>query len=364
MSKKISGESKRKKIAVVIQGNVGGAERIAVTVTGGLDSQLYDVTYYLVGMTDENCYAIEKFIPRQWKVHHIKKTHSAILLIKFFGVLFKERPDTVFSTTLYINGKLLLLRKFFPNMKFIIRCENYLYTFKSKQLNLIRNTYKNADLIIAQTEEMKEELIDRMHIDGKMIKVLHNPIDKITIDKKIECGTNPYPQNAAINFCACGRLTRQKGFDLLIMAFSIVKETIPNAHLYIIGNNEGPRREYFDVLRDLTSNYGVLNDVTFLGYQENPYIYMKYADCFVLSSRWEGLPNVMLESLYVGTPVAAFQCIPIVERIINDGEDGFLAEKENVKSLSDAMTKACKLGRIKLSFKLCSVEDFQRIFSM
>ena len=70
-------------------------------------------------------------------------------------------------------------------MKFIIRCENYLYTFKNRQLNLIRNTYKNADLIIAQTEEMKEELIDRMHIDSKMIKVLHNPIDKITIDKKI-----------------------------------------------------------------------------------------------------------------------------------------------------------------------------------
>lgn len=355
---------KKKKILVVIQGNVGGAERIAVTVTKGLDSQLYDVTYYLVGMTDENCYAIEKFIPQQWKVHHINKTHSAILLIKLFWTLLKELPDTVFSTTLYINGKLLLLKKTFPHIRFIVRCENYLYTFKNKQLNLIKKTYKNADLIIAQTEEMKDELINQMQIDSKKIKVLHNPIDKNTIDKKVEYGTNPYPKNETIKFCACGRLTHQKGFDLLIEAFSIVKKTIPNAHLYIVGNNEGSNREYFNKLRDLTANHELLNDVTFVGYQDNPYIYMKYADCFVLSSRWEGLPNAMLESLYLGTPVAAFKCIPIIERIINDGIDGFLAEKENINSLSEAMAKASKLNRIKISFKLCSVEEFQFIFSM
>ena len=158
-------------------------------------------------------------------------------------------------------------------------------------------------------------------------------------------------------------MTHQKGFDLLIEAFSIVKKTISNVHLYILGNTEGRHQDYCNMLRDIASTSGVLEDVTFVGYQDNPYIYLKYADCFVLSSRWEGLPNVMLESLYLRTPVAAFKCIPIIERIITEGKDGYLAEKEDVKSLSEAMMKACKLGRVNTSYKSSSIEDFHIIFS-
>lgn len=354
---------KKKKLLVIIQGNVGGAERIAVTVTKGLDPKLYDVTYYLVGMTNDNSYPIEDFIPQHWKVCHIRKTRSAILLIKLLWILLKEYPDTVFSTTFYINGKLLLIKNLLPQTRFIVRCENYLYTFKNKQLRLIKNMYRKATMIIAQTEEMKDELINQMQIDDIKITVLHNPIDTNTIDKGIECGTNPYPQVETIKFCACGRFTHQKGFDLLIEAFSIVKKTIPNALLYIIGNNKGSKEDYCNLLRDIAEKCGLLNDVIFVGYQDNPYIYLKYADCFVLSSRWEGLPNVMLESLYLGTPVAAFKCIPIIERIISEGKDGYLAEKEDVKSLSNAMICACKLGRVVASYKSSSIEDFYSIFT-
>ena len=283
-------------------------------------------------------------------------------MIKLFWVLLKELPDTVFSTTLYINGKLLLFRNLFPNIRFVTRCENYLYTFKQIQLKRMRIAYRKADIIIAQTEEMKQELLEQLGIKENKVVVLHNPIDKSTIDEKIRNGSNPYPQDETIKFCACGRLTHQKGFDLLIEAFSIVKKTISNAHLYIVGNKDGLNKDYYKMLLGIAKKMGLLNNITFVGYQENPYIYLRYADCFVLSSRWEGLPNVMLESLYLGTPVAAFKCIPIIERIITEGKDGYLAEKEDVKSLSDAMMKAYKLVRVNTSYKLTSIESFHKFF--
>ena len=109
--------------------------------------------------------------------------------------------------------------------------------------------------------------------------------------------------------------------------------------------------------------YGIERKVHCLGYQNNPYPYIKYADCFVLSSRWEGLPNVLIEALHLGTPAAAFRCIPIIERIINDGATGFTAEKENVDSLAQAMSKSVDLGRIQSSYKSSKIEDFTKLFN-
>lgn len=91
---------------------------------------------------------------------------------------------------------------------------------------------------------------------------------------------------------------------------------------------------------------------------------MKYANCFVLSSRNEGLPNVMIEALYLGTPVAAFKCIPVIERIVSQGTTGYLAAKENIRELADAMLKAVKLGRIETTYNTNSEVIFSKIFAV
>ena len=89
---------------------------------------------------------------------------------------------------------------------------------------------------------------------------------------------------------------------------------------------------------------------------------MKNADCFVLSSRNEGLPNVMIEALYLGTPVAAMKCVPVIERIVEEGKNGFLAAKGNVAELADAMLNAYKLGRITSTYAPHTEEFFCQIF--
>lgn len=357
MSRKIEG----KKILVFAQSDVGGAERMSVTITKSLDRDKFKVEYYLVGDFEDERAPLKQFIPDDLSVHCIGSCSSILLILKFFFILAKEKPDVVFASVLNINNKLLVLRKLFRHVKFVIRCDNYLYTYNDKQRRIILKTYPNADIIIAQTEEMKQELIDEMHISEDKVVVLQNPVDTETINKKIQTGKIPYSDDGKVRYVASGRFAYQKGVDLLVEAFAIVKKQQPEAELYIVGRNDGGFEDYYNEVKQLIEKHGLQDSVKCVGFQNNPYVYIKYADCFVLSSRWEGLPNVMIESLYLGTPVAAFKCIPVIERIVTDGADGYLAEKENVESLAKAMMKASELGRVISVYKSASMDDFHHV---
>lgn len=346
---------------VFAQSCVGGAERMSVTITKSLDRDKFKVQYYLVGDFEDERAPLKQFIPDDLSVRCIGSCSSILLILKFFFILAKEKPDVVFSSVLNINNKLLVLRKLFRHVKFVIRCDNYLYTYNDIQRRIILKTYPNADIIIAQTEEMKQELIDEIHISEDKVVALQNPVDTETINKKIQIGKNPYSADDKVRYVASGRFAHQKGFDLLVEAFAIVKKQQPETELYIVGRNDGGCEDYYNEVKQLIEKHGLQDSVKCVGFQNNPYVYIKYADCFVLSSRWEGLPNVMIESLYLGTPVAAFKCIPVIGRIVTDGADGYLAEKENVESLAKAMMKASELGRVKSVYKSASMDDFHHV---
>lgn len=351
--------TKRKKLLVFVQSNVGGAERMTVTITKSLDREKFEVVYYLVGMTSDNSHPLVDFIPKDLKVNIIPKTNPLVLMLRILMAMVKEKPDVVFSSVLYLNNKVLLYRTLFQKTNFVIRCENYLYTFSDKQKNMIDRLYPKADIIIAQTDEMKQELVEQMAIPESKLVVMQNPIDRETIDKKISEDGSPYDNKDVVRFVASGRFSEQKGFDMLASAFAIVAKELPNSELYILGKED---KIWYGKTMEIVNVNNLSERVHCIGYQNNPYKYVKNADCFVLSSRWEGLPNVLIESLYLGTPVAAMKCIPVIERIVTDGKDGYLAEKENVDSLAEAMLNAVKLGRIQSNYRSATVEDFHYIF--
>lgn len=143
---------------------------------------------------------------------------------------------------------------------------------------------------------------------------------------------------------------------MLVEAFGIVCKQRDDVLLYILGDTSN--QEEYDKVTSIAQDLGILDKVNCVGFQNNPYPYIKYADCFALSSRWEGLPNVLIESLYLGTPAAAMKCIPIIERIITDGVDGYTAGKEDVGGLAEAIRKTLELGRITSSYKGSTKNDF------
>lgn len=346
-----------------MQAGVAGAERMTVLYGKTLPRDCYEVKFYPVikGTLGKN--KISDFIPEGYAVNFIPPCNPLRLMAVIAKVISTEQPDYVFSSVLYLNDKILLLRKFFPKTKFIIRCENYWYTFSDKQHRLIKAIYPLADTIVAQTKEMKDELIENTKVPEDKILVLENPIDTATIDALMLDQHNPYPQDGVKHFVAVGRFSYQKGFDLLVKAYTKLLHEGCQGELYILGTYDGVYQSQYNEFCALAKDLGVSERVHCLGYNRNPYPYIRYADAFVLSSRWEGLPNVLIESLYLGTPVAAYTCIPFVGRVIKDGQNGYCADKEDVNSLANAMRAASEMGRCTSPYKGTSSEQIIALFS-
>ncbi|MBR2153588.1 MAG: glycosyltransferase [Bacteroidaceae bacterium] len=349
----------KQKILLFLQDGVGGAERISVLLGKSLPKERYDIVFCLV---ERECKtSIADFIPNGYPIIRIENTNPLKMVWRLISVIWREQPHVVFSSVMYLNTKILSFNFLFPKTRFVIRCENYLYTFNKKQRSFIHLCYHRADAIIAQTQEMKDELVNEMHIKDEKINVIQNPVDTELIDRLVGEGKNPYPQNGKKHIVASGRFTYQKGFDLLIRAFCMIIKERDDIDLFIIGDKDKENGKVFQDVMKIAYENNAEKNVHCLGYQKNPYIYIRHADCFVLSSRWEGLPNVMIEALYLGTPIAAFKCIPVIERIVKNGETGFLAEKEDIYSLSLAMQNAFALGRVNSKYKFNLSVDFEQI---
>lgn len=347
-----------------LQSGVAGAERMTILYGKVLPKQRYEVKFYPIVKKHAVKNSILDFIPQEYSVNMLYPKNSVHLCYMIYKVIGKEKPDYVFSSVLYLSDKILLFRHSFPETRFIIRCENYWYTFSAQQQRLIRLLYGRADLIVAQTREMKEELAENTKIPSSKVRVLENPIDKSVIDALVQQSANPYPDDGLLHYVAVGRFSYQKGFDLLVDAFAMLHKSNSKVSLYIVGAYDGTGHENYESVREKVAQYGIEDRVHFVGYQSNPYSYLRYADTFVLSSRWEGLPNVLVEAMYLGTPVAAFTCIPFVGRVIENGRNGYCAAKGNVHELADAMQNAGMMGRCTSSYSGVGVEEVEEIFAI
>ena len=348
----------QKKVLIFLQSEVGGAERVSVTIGKNLDKESFDVRFYAVGPWE--C-KIADFIPPAMFKGHLKYANAFKLLMNMYRTLREENPDVVFSSTMYISTKLLLLQPFFPRVKFVIRSENNFFKFNRKQQMMMRFLYQRARMVVAQTDEMRDELIDKARLDKDKVVAIQNPQDFKSIDMMAR-EPSPFNDDLKKYFVASGRFASAKGFDILVKAFALVVKKMGNAELYIVGRNSGPNEGYYTQIRDLINELEISEKVHCVGHKKNPYVYVRNADCFVLSSRNEGLPNVLIEALYLGIPAAATKCIPAIARIVDDGKTGFLAESENVTALSEAMLNAVKLGRIQSDYPVDTMPVFNKLF--
>lgn len=351
----------KKKILFFINSEVGGAERMSVFISKMLIKAGMDVSYAII-VKKENAASITDFLPEGHFVMAIDGKNHLERLKQIYRTIRQIRPDAVFSSHYSINNKVLLFRPFFPKVRFVIRSDNYFYTFSHLGKLIIRMTYPFADVMIAQTQEMKDEFVRHKVMAESKICALENPVDKETIEGKLKDAVSPYPDDGRKHIVAVGRFAYQKGYDLLVEAFAQVRAKRDDCELYIVGAyTEKWKPEYEKVVK-MAGQLGLSDYIHYAGYQDNPYRYVKYADCFVLSSRWEGLPNVLAEALYLRTPAAAFKCIPIIERMVREGKDGFLSEKEDVEGLAAAICKAVDMGKTNPVYAGAKEDDFVRLF--
>jgi len=200
---------------------------------------------------------------------------------------------------------------------------------------LYRLLYPRFERIVCQSADMRDDLAANFGLEPSRLAVIHNPVDGTRLRELAASGPGPSPGGKRI--LAVGRLTRQKGFDLLLRALARLDD--PAARLTILG--EGPER---GALVAQAARLGLAERVELPGFQPNPWSAMAQANVFALSSRYEGFPNALLEAQALGTPAVALACPGGPNEIVIPGETGWLApladEETTVAGLAQAMTTA------------------------
>ena len=319
----------------------GGAEKVFLNLLQHLPRDSYNPCLVLI----ENEGTLVDKIPRD--VHFIPLTRKRVS--RSLGLLLRTirsiNPDIVISSIFHLNIALLMLKFFFPSKtkvfvresnlpSILLHREKYTYLFKL----LIRFYYPKSDSVICLGEEMKKDLIDHFHVPSQKITNIGNPVDLVQVQRLSKAHQNPFDRSK-FNFLAVGSLTPQKGFDILIDAVALISKQNLNIHLSIVG--DGYLR---NSLTDLIREKGLSQFISLCGFKGNPYPYFYYADRFILSSRYEGLPNAVLESLAVGTPVIAFDNPGCVRDIITKKEQGVLVYPCTAENLARKMIQACRIG--------------------
>ncbi len=138
-----------------------------------------------------------------------------------------------------------------------------------------------------------------------------------------------------------GRLTYQKGFDLLITAWARVAQQVPDWKIVIVGSGEDEL-----MLKQMAKDLGVEDSIIFAGQQKNMSTFYRQASFFCMSSRFEGLPMVLLEAQSYGLPIVAFDCDTGPAEFVLNNQNGYLCENGNIQSFADEMLNLINLNKI------------------
>ena len=321
----------------------GGAERVIALLSRALDRRRFELSLVLVSA--EGPFLRE--IPADVEIVDLAARRARYAAVRLAGEIRRRRPETVLATLGHINLILALIRPVLPRgtrllareantVSESIRGEPHPRLYRV----LYRALYRRFDRVVCQSRYMADDLVSGYRVPRERISVIGNPVDVEAIDAAAAPDQPPSGGSGTgsrtLQLLAVGRLDRQKGFDLLLEALSIVERPVC---LSVLG--DGPERE---ALLDRRDALGLADCVRFEGFSDNPYRAMVAADALALPSRYEGLPNVVLEAGVLGVPAIAFDCPGGTAEIVEPGVTGVLVPCGDVRALAAAIERFDRAG--------------------
>lgn len=306
----------------------GGAEKVALYLLNNLNRSRFKLILILTNEGGDYLKDLDKDV----RVIELKKKRARYAIFELYLVLKKIQPNVVFIFSAEIALIIgLFIAPFLKKSEFITREINIQSILMKNKLKhkLLCLAYKNMSHIISQSKDMTFDLINYTNIDPFKITEINNPVDMKYIDRKLKNSTEivlPYKKEN-YNLLCVGRLTYQKGYDLIIDVMSLLKNK--NIKLYILG--DGPDKEKLNEQIKINN----LEDTVFLlGKVNNPYIYMKQTDLFILSSRFEGFPNALLEAGACGTYSICNDSYGGINEIIQNNINGNIISFKNKEAVA------------------------------
>ena len=324
----------------------GGAERAMLKLAGGMARRGYPVDLVLSRAAGD--YLPE--VPEAVRIVDLEAGRVLTSLPRLVRYLRRERPSVMLTSLNHVNVVGLWARRLSRvGTRVVVNEQNTLSQDAPNSVRrrhrllprFVRRFYPWADEIVAVSRGAADDLARTAGLPVGRVRVVHNPI--VTPELRAMAAEpleHPWfaPGEPPVAL-AVGRLAPQKDFATLLRAFARVREGRP-ARLMILG--EGPERPSLEAL---VSELGLEGWAELAGRVLNPYPYMVRAGAFVLSSRWEGLPSVLIEALYCSVPIVATECPSGPAEILEGGRHGLLVPVGDVAALADGIAAALD-GRV------------------
>lgn len=316
----------------------GGAERVMVTLANGFAAQGHRVD--LVLTRAEGPYLTE--VSDTVRVVDLKKARVLASLLPLVRYLRRERPDAMLSALNHANVVAILARQLARVPTRLLVSERNSLTAISKtgrgwlMRQLMRRAYPLADGVVAVSRAMALELIEDLALDPRKVTAIPNPLDVESIQRLARCRPDhPWfePGQPPV-VLAVGRLEPQKDYVTLLKAVAQLRAQ-RDVRLIILG--EGSQREE---LGRWIARLDLQGAVELVGFKDNPFGWMAACDLFVLSSRHEGYPNVLVQAMVCGVPIVSTDCPTGPDEILENGRLGLLVPVGDTGALAKAMSES------------------------
>jgi len=326
----------RTRVLIVLQNFAGGgAERVPLTLARYLDRSRFDVTVF----AHENWGPLAGTLPEHVRVvsqNDVYRRHQLPGLLARTVSLAKEH-DVLVGANEGRVGILTLLAGRIRHRPVVCWLHTFWEEFGKRtswRQRYALPAYARADALVAVSRGVAESFARLVGVSASSLEVIYNglPGDEI---RRLAC--EPLPEEHEAIFSGptvvnAARLDEVKGQQFLIEAHAALRARGCVHRLVILG--EGPRDAE---LHALAARLGVGDSVCFLGFQQNPYRYMRRSTVFALSSMFEGLPLVLGEAMFCGAPVVSFDCPGGAREVLEDGRAGILVPAQDVTGLAAAL---------------------------
>lgn len=328
-------EKQKKVIFLIPSFTSGGSERVFSILANHLSPEKFDLTVAVLDMNNR-LYEVDESRVRLVDLNAARVRQAFSKIIELINT---EKPDLVVSTLSHLNQFIAAVKPFLPRQTTLIARESTILSVFHRQESmpifrdwLVRRLYPSFDGLICQSQRMANDFKTTYKLDAAKLTTINNPVDTEGVFNLASIATVP-AKKAAFRFVSVGRLSVEKGLDKALRILSMLENR--DFEYHIIG--EGSERNR---LEKLVETLGIAPNVTFQGVQKNPFGWIRSADLLLLTSEFEGFPNVLLEAGALGTPVVSFACGGVVAEIIIDNVNGFVVPDGDEAAFKTAILRA------------------------
>ncbi len=337
----------KSKISILVPNlHAGGAERVMANLANGLAAKGLSVD--LVIVADKNSAVNKNNVPNL-QIITLNKQRVLFSTWSLLKYLMKSKPNFILCSHNRINILVLGYKKLLSKKVHVVVRESntfsvYYYFHKTLWDRVINFTamkmYPICDFAVAVSDGVKKDLLENVNLPNDKVGTIYNPvIDSNIGEKASEPVEEEWLNQSEIPVIAgVGRIAPQKDFTTLIKAFAELLK-VKEARLLLIGDRDNYKTEY-EKLVDLIKTLNIEDKVKFTGQVDNPFAYLSKVSLFALSSRYEGLPGVLIQALACGCPSVATDCPSGPKEILEDGKYGELVTVGDHEALFKAMERS------------------------